>query len=234
MKKEKPDIKSVIFKRVALFLFGILLPVIAFSASNNIMLRLPDVYQYEFKSSDCLKNVDVPYNDDDMGEFISDFMIWKNQNLEIREVDLETNEAIGENVFSHEEVVFAKKVRSILDKKAIILVLSLIYCISILIYAIAKWEKENIRQGLKYGIRFFMIMLIIYLGIYMKLENSPFMVMEKLGYAISEGDLLPQIITENMVLRLYLLVGIGAIVIMGIIWYAIRKITEPKRVFSRI
>ncbi len=54
-----------------------------------------------------------------------------------------------------------------------------------------------------------------------------------LAYKCEDDGLLFKIITDELILRIYLITGIISVVIAGILWYVIRKIIEPKLVFSR-
>jgi len=59
------------------------IPIISLFAALNIVLRLPDLYDYEFNSAEITKEIELGMKDDEVGAFFSDFMLYKNDTFDL-------------------------------------------------------------------------------------------------------------------------------------------------------
>lgn len=208
---------------------AVTIPLTSFCLGANIVTRMPDVYQYEFKATDALKNFDFNKNDDEMGEFISDFMVGKQAKFQL----LIEDEEKPQPVFTENEMSAMGNARKYMNITAVFGFISLVLMVvSFIILKRYEFDKE-IRKQFKLGAIIFACLIVGYLVSFYVAAKTGHSLLDMLGYVPDEEDLLPQIMTEGLQKRLYYFTAIISTVTMGIIGYIMFKITEPKRIFSR-
>ncbi|MHC1724122.1 MAG: hypothetical protein AB9836_13065 [Aminipila sp.] len=208
---------------------AVTIPTTSFCLGANIVTRMPDVYQYEFKATDSLKNFDLNKNDDEMGEFISDYMFGKQAKFQL----LIEDEDKPQPVFTNNEMSAVANGRKYMNIVAALGFVSFVLMVvSFIMLKKYEFDKE-IRKEFKLGTIIYACLIVGYLiGFYMAAKTGHSL-LDMLGYMPDEEDLLPQIITEGLQVRLYYSTAVVSTVIMAILGYAMFKITEPKRIFSR-
>lgn len=205
------------------------IPLSAFCLGTNIVTRMPDVYQYEFKATDALKHFDLNKDNDEMGKFISDFMLGKEKEFQLMVGD----EDRPQQAFNNNEIAAVERARMYINILAVIGVLAVLLVIAGLI-VLKKYELDGeIRKDLKFGIMIYVALMAVYLvGFYVAVKTGH-SVMDMLLYAPEEKDLLPGIVTEGLTKRIYLSAAGVSTIIMAILGYGVHKLTEPRRMFSR-
>ncbi|QHI71912.1 DUF1461 domain-containing protein [Aminipila terrae] len=208
---------------------AVTIPITSFCLGANIVTRMPDVYQYEFKATDVLKNFDLNKNDDQMGEFISDFMTGKIAKLQI----IKEDDDRPQSVFTKNEMLAAANARKYMNILAAIGIMALIFMVvSFIMLKKYEFDKE-IRRQFKLGAIIYGCLIVAYVAGYFIAAKTGHSLGDLLGYIPHEDDLLPQIITDGLKRRLFYSTAVVSTIIMGILGYIIYKITEPKRIFSR-
>lgn len=208
---------------------AVAIPMTSFCLGANIVTRMPDVYQYEFKATDALKNFDLNKNDDEMGEFISDFMFGKQAKFQL----LIEDEDRPQPVFTENEMAAVANARKYMN---IVAALGLIACVLMVVSFIMlkKYEfNREIRKEFKLGTIIYACLIVSYLVGFYAAAKTGHSLLDMLEYVPDEDDLLPQIMTAGLQARLYYSTAVVSTIIMAILGYAMFKITEPKRIFSR-
>lgn len=218
----------VLFKTLAV-LFVITVPVTAICASANVVMRMPDVYQYEFKSTNALNSFGLEKSDDEMGEFISDFMMGKEKEFQIWVGDEEKPQA----VFNEGEVAAASRARLITNVIAVFGAVSAVGMAASFIVLKRNDFNREIRIQFKKSTAVYAVMVIIYLAGLFVMYNMGYTFSDILGYVPAEGDLAPQIITAGLMRKVYIMIAAISALLMGLIGYFVFKVTEPKKIFSR-
>ncbi len=218
-------------KHIVFFIFSLVLPIVVFAVSSNILLRVPDVYQDEFKSSENIQNIGIPYTNNQMGDFVSDFMFYSTDSLEL--VDFEKGTKLENFTFSENENDFAINFRRALTIFLIIGGIMAVYIAGVVIWSIKKDQIKVLKKSIKNSIYFYILMMANYISFFFIFRNNPFHLFKRFGYYNAENDLLPQIITEHLILKLYVVVGIGTLLLIFGIIYFLNKLIAPKKVFSR-
>ncbi len=219
-----------IIKTVVLIFFSICLPFVAFMVSANLVVRMPDVYQYEFKASNFDENTELPYSNNEISNLISDFMIWNNDNLSLHSI---SEEQIGEYEFSKKEVRLAEKIRRVLDIEAFFSVILVVYSIIVLIYGRKKLHDKEMRKYINGSLKIYLGFMILYFGFFFFINKNPFVLLTSFDYQMNEHEILYQIVSKTLLLRIYIVIGIVATIIMGVCSYILMKLFKPKRVFTR-
>ncbi|MFV0515961.1 MAG: hypothetical protein ACK5MV_01020 [Aminipila sp.] len=205
------------------------IPFTCFCIGVNIVTRMPDVYQYEFKATDALKSFDFNKNNDEMGEFISDFMIGKEKQFQIIAGDEDRPQA----VFSENEMLAAATARKYVNIIAIVgLFFSILTVVSIVVMKRYELDKE-IRKKFNMGAIIYAGLLLTYLiGFFIMAKTGHYMC-NMLSYTPMEEDVLPGIMTAGLTTRIYFSIAGVSTIVIAILGYIIYKLTAPKRIFSR-
>ncbi|MBN7773709.1 DUF1461 domain-containing protein [Clostridium aminobutyricum] len=220
-----------IFLRILSILLVVAIPIVTICLGINVATRMPDVYQYEFKSTDILDSMNIDLTDDEMGEFISHFMMGRTSQFQLWTEDDDKPDP----VFSNDEMAAASQLRHDLN---VLTIVSMILIIPMLIAFILLRRKELNQEIRKYycrGLLLYVILLIVAVISITLLSSAEFTIWHLTDYVVKEEttDLLPQLITEGLVRKIELASLCISGVFMGIIGYVIYKITAPKRIFSR-
>ncbi|MGN0710242.1 MAG: hypothetical protein ACI4LO_00670 [Anaerovoracaceae bacterium] len=219
---------KILLKTFAIML-AVTIPLTSICLSINIAVRMPDVYQYEFKATNALKNLELGKGNDEMSEFISDFMMGKEKEFQIWKGDEDRPSA----AFSEEETAAALRARMIANIVAVVGVLSIAGMTAAFV---TLWKNElngEIRKQFKKGVAIYAAVMIIYFVAFAVTSRMGYSFGDILGYAPSEEDLLPQIITASLINRICFVIAAISGVIMAIMGYFVFKVTEPKKIFSR-
>lgn len=215
--------------RILSVVLAVTIPVTSFCLGANVVTRMPDGYQYEFKATDALKHINLEKNNDEMGEFISDFMIGKELEFQLGVRD----EDRFQTMFTENEMIAAANARKYMNIVAVIGAISLVLMVtSFIILKKHKFDRE-IRKEFRRGTIIYMVLMIGYLVGFYVVNKIGYSFWDMLIYVPGENDLLPQIITDKLMKHLYFFVAIVSTIIMAIVGYVMYKITEPKRIFSR-
>lgn len=214
-----------IFKILAVGL-AVGLPLLSLSLSMNIVLRMPDVYEYNFKATENLADIGIEKSDEEMGRRISDFMLMKRDSLSDTEED-------GQFKLSEPETEKLLRWRGVVNGTAVMALLSVVISVAAIVFFKKKELDEELRRQLKKGIYLYLYFGLLYCGIYIVLSKAGYPVHELLTGSIPSETVLKQLMGPALVRVLYFAVAIVATVIMGILAYIVKSITKPKRIFSR-
>ena len=208
---------------------AVTIPITSLCLGINIATRMPDVYQYEFKAADVLHNLDLEKDNDQMGKFISDFMIGKTAEWQI----ITEDEDRTQRSFNENEMMAAATARKDINIVAAIGILALILMVTSFVM-LKKYDfNKEIRKRFKLGAVIYVCLIAVYIAGFLIAAKTGHSLGDMLGYKPHEDDLLPQIITGELQRGLLYSSAVVSAVIMGIFGYIIYKITEPKRIFSR-
>lgn len=214
-----------IFKILAVGL-AVGLPLLSLSLSMNIVLRMPDVYEYNFKATENLADIGIEKSDEEMGRRISDFMLMKRDSLSDTEED-------GQFKLSEPETEKLLRWRGVVNGTAVMALLSVVISVAAIVFFKKKELDEELRRQLKKGIYLYLYFGLLYCGIYIVLSKAGYPVHQLLTGSIPSETVLKQLMGPALVRVLYFAVAIVATVIMGILAYIVKSITKPKRIFSR-
>ncbi|MBE6033218.1 MAG: DUF1461 domain-containing protein [Clostridiales bacterium] len=208
---------------------AVTIPITSFCLGANIVTRMPDVYQYEFKATNLLKHFDFDKNNDEMGDFISDFMIGQIAEFQLVSGD----EDRPQPVFSENEMTAAANARKYMNIVAALGILALAVMVGSFIMLKKYALDKEIRKDFKVGTIIYIGLIAVYLIGFFVAAKTGHSLSDMIGYVPDEKDVLPQIITEGLRTRLFLSAPVVSTIMMAIMGYVMFKITEPRRIFSR-
>lgn len=206
------------------------LPISTICLANNLAARMPDLYQYELKSTEILNELMIEQNEDELGAFFSEFMLKKTDKFQI-EYQFGDN---TDNLFTPEEQKTMQGFRKATD----LVLWSGIGTLILAFLALFLLYKQNLKQLIrsaffKAGILFAVLgsavlasaligpLLGIQYEMLFNYELKPFLVLHQL---------LPVSFFRHLGEATVGLAFIG----MGLLWYFIWKITKPRRIFGSL
>ncbi len=206
------------------------IPVFSLTAGANLVLRMPDVYQYEFKSTDALRNIPAGMNSDEMGEFISDYMMGKTSDFQVFYGD----EAKPSSLFTQEEIDAAARTRVLAGWVLAVCLLALILMLLGIFMLMKNGFGEEIRKRLKRAFMVFGGLVVAYVVVLTcggKLLNLK--LLGFLSYVPLDEDYYSALFCQGLQTKILIMVPVISAIIMGLIVYVLHKVTEPKMIFTR-
>lgn len=221
--------KSVPWARILAPLLFITIPLFVIMTVDNTLLRLPDLYEYHFLSSEILDERMVAAGEDDVSQLMSDFLLHKTDQFQMKE-DLEYMPA---EVFTKADGAMISELRSLLDTQAIIGALMLILTIVLIVFLIRQKERDLLLKTFYYSLPIFVIMKTIEITLMMfgSLRNRVFGIptIETAG----AEDLIPALLDNSFFRALAIAESLLCLVVLGIIYYVIFNIAGHKTTFRR-
>lgn len=219
--------KFIKFSNIFIIVF---LPIASLCLSLNLVVRMPDVYQYVFKSDRQLAQLSLSVSDDEVGALISDFMFGKQVDWNIKAGE-EPEEKIS--IFNQAEINYLKDIRLRLN------ITLAIGVVSLLIFILTVWrlkkreEGELIRKALKNASIVYLFIVAVLIVFFIVNSFSNFSIwINKLDHMVVSEEFYT-IFTLTMLKYLYWMWIFASIIFMVVGVYAVLKLTQPKRIFSR-
>ena len=204
------------------------IPVSIICLANNLTTRLPDLYQYELKSTQVLNDLSVEEKEDEMGQFFSDYMLGKSKKFQI-EYQFGDN---TDNLFSSNEQQTMEKFKSLSNLILFTGLIALFFALVSYFLIYKQNLKILLRQTFSNSAIFFVVLIS---GITLATFLSPLIKIQYaylFDYEIKTFLALPKLLPESFFMHSALTtVGIS-IIIMLIVWYFTWKITKPRRIFG--
>jgi len=203
-------------------------PVSIICLANNLTTRMPDLYQYEFKSTEILKDLSVEKNEDEMGQFFSEFMLGKTQKFQI-EYKFGDN---TDNLFTHDEQNTMGKFKSMSNTILFTGLVALLF--SLVSYFLL--YKQNLKMLLRRTFSRAVIIFAASVGaITLATFLSPLIKMQYallFDYELKTFLVLPKLLPKSFFIHSALATVVLSIIAMMLLWYFTWKITKPRRIFG--
>ena len=211
-------------------LIVILVPVVTICLSANIVTRMPDVYQYTFKSTEQLESANLTVQSDELGDMISAFMIGKSVDFKV----LQGNNADESADFLQaEDMRILKNLRFWLNLLLVLGIAGLIVLISVFVVSKDVEEGDIVNRAIKRAIVSSAITFLMMFICWVINLLSGFAVWKNLLIYMGGSENLKMVITLSLLKYLYVAWSVVTGVLAVIVLYAASKFTEPKRMFSR-
>ncbi|MDR0885693.1 MAG: hypothetical protein LBN22_04970 [Clostridiales Family XIII bacterium] len=224
---DKADVAITVLSRLSGVLIAIILPLFLISAITNVLVRIPDMYTYEFTQSNLHTEMRMDISDDNLAEYFSDFIAHKN--------DLSLNTAfqgVERNVFTVGDIHILTKARYALDVSliaAIIMFILLVLC-SLMLFV------NNQKKILRYTSAACIPITLCYVAAYVALiAYTPIrdrLQLYVFRYSFTGDDSIPLLLTDNFYRLIAAIVAIASLIIVLFIRSFIKKRTVVKRMFD--
>ena len=204
------------------------MPVSIICLANNLTTRMPDLYQYELKSTEVLSDLSVEKNEDEMGQFFSEYMMGKTQKFQI-EYQFGDN---TDNLFASDEQQSMEKFKSSSNVILFTGLVALFFSLTsfFLLY------KQNLKMLIRRTFSRAAIIFAAFVGaITLATFLSPLIKIQYaflFDYEIKPFLVLPKLLPKSFFIHSALTTVGLSIIIMLILWYFIWKITKPRRIFG--
>ena len=69
--------------KIILVILTVCIPFVTLITAFNVVLRMPDLYVYEFNNTEITSEIDLEMTGDELGHFFSDFMFGKQDEFKL-------------------------------------------------------------------------------------------------------------------------------------------------------
>ena len=206
----------------------ICIPVASICVAYNLSARLPDLYQYQFKSSEVIGALSLEMDENQLGEFFSQYMTGESDKFQIEY-------QFGENtdkLFTGDEQETMLKFR----EKADIVFLAGGIALGLALLSYFLIYKQNLKMLLRKSFNKALVLYVLLAAtIFILTFVEPVIKMEYarlFPYAMKDFLVLPQLLPlKFFVYNAWATVALS-LIIMLFSWYFTWKITKPRRIFG--
>ena len=216
------------FNLLSSILLVILIPLTIIVLTDNITLRMPDMYQYHFNDSEVLDEIDYYFPGTQMSsEIASYFSSFSNDKFQV----YENNGIYQDPVFPHTDRLFMEKVKYILNFALGVGLLCLIAMVAIYIYLYKNGYKKALRNRCKVSFAL-TVALFILQGILISRKSIRLWIYtDIIGLKLSESTVIGVILGGQFYSTYLLFSAIIGAVLTGIMFYTSFRLTRPPRIF---
>lgn len=209
---------------VALILF---VPLISILSASNLVLRLPDMYVYQFNSMDLTNEMNLEMTSEELGNFFSNYMLGKED-----EFAIDTSYVGKEGPqFTAEENAIMRHFRGVLNHSLLVLFILTLLGLVMYIMLFRDDRKEALRVALKCAFFFYLLLLIIGLVGYFIPATRASLYSFIFQYPLQKEGLLTLIFTDSMAKTCLGAMVVVSAVVLGALASLTWRITRPKRMF---
>lgn len=218
-----------VFDRILFIVIAVCIPVITVFGAVNVVLRMPDLYTYEFTNKEITKEIDLGIKDEELGQFFSDFMTDSKKpfSLVAEYADRE------QQVFSKNEQLSMENMRKLLNNSLFIIGGALVLAVGSYWILLMKKYKYELRVAFKGGIAVFAaLQVMIYILFFMNVSRAFFYNLIFTG-TFGKDDALPHMLTQHFGNLSVFASSAVAIVFMIILASLTWRLTKPRRMFCQ-
>ena len=217
---------KIVYKIFVIVLI-VCIPFVSIFAATNIVLRMPDLYVYEFNKTQITKEIKLDIHVDKLGSIFSDFMIHKNEVFELKaEYQGREQEVFDVNAQEDMDNLRSQLNIILIILGAMLLILTIIYWI-----LIANKKKTDLRNGFKGGVVLF-VFIIILLTMAFNIEAVREMIYQYIFITPLDKDNVLSLLLTKQFARDLLIAGTAvATIILGILASITWSMTKPRRMF---
>lgn len=212
--------------KIFLAILVICIPIASILAAGNIVLRIPDLYVYEFTNAQITNEINLGITDEELGGFFSDYMLMKKDNFDLY-AEFRDRE---QSVFGTGEQIAMENARELLNKTLIGLGITILILVILYWLVLSKKLKPELRTTFKGGVIIFGLIGVISIILF-KLPVSETIVQSIFVYNFGGDDVLPLMLTRKFAGDGLTAVLIASMVILAIIGSVTWKLTKPRRMF---
>lgn len=216
-----------IFNRIIFGLLILAIPLVALSASANLVLRLPDLYKFELERTEVARDINLNLSGEELSDFISEYMCGKEESFQLK-AEYDGRE---KNIFTATEEAVMSQFRNIMDISRIVLGALFIFVLLAYWHLLRQKRKEALRFAYKAGVITYIVLAAI-LTVGFLVESLRGMIMDfAIGGHFAPEDLLPQLFGNTIILEATIIIIIISAIIMVIGRAITWRLTKPERIF---
>lgn len=217
-----------ILNLIVTIILVISIPVSIICLANNLTTRMPDLYQYELKSTQILNDLTVDKNEDEMGQFFSDYMLGRSEKFQIEY-------QFGDNT---DKLFTPNEQKTMLKYKQTSNSIFLVGIVALLLALVSYFllYKQNLKILLRKTFFNASILFTLLIGLISLAAFLPPLIKIQYAYLfdyeIKTFLVLPKLLPETFFMHSALTTVVISVIIMIIVWYFTWKITKPRRIFG--
>ena len=206
----------------------ICIPLISIFAAFNVVLRMPDLYVYEFNKTEITKEIKLNIENDELGGVFSDFMLGKNKVFQLN-AEYEGREL---EIFSINDQKNMENLRHLLN--IMLIVMGVMFVITFISYwiLISMKNKLDIRNAFKGGVILYSsITILSFLAFYISFLRD---IIYKFIFIspMKEDSVLSLMLTKHFANDCLIAGSVIAAIILIIFASITWNLTKPRRMFG--
>lgn len=205
----------------------ITIPVCVIMATDNTLMRLPDLYKYHLLSSKILSERMITADEDKVAQLISDYMVHKTNKFQMKE-DLDY---MPDDLFTIADGQMMHQIRDLVDIELMLGLFSLVVTIAIITYLVRRREKDLLLKSFYLCLPVFVIMQIadVFVLLFRPIRNRVF----SIPTSDDAVNLLPALLNYSYFKLLTLAEVALSILLLGLIYYLVLNLSGRKSMFRR-
>jgi hypothetical protein len=220
--------KAFPWHKLAVPVLVFFLPLFVLLAADNLVFRLPDMYNYHMLDTEILNEKMISAGEEDVARMISGYMTHRTDEFQMKE-DLEY---LPDNLFTEADGAMAARMRQALDIKGLLAAAAMALSVACGAVLWKLKERDWILRAFYYSLPVFLVFGIIN-GAGLLLGGLRSGIYGILPAVEGGADLLPAILDKGF-FGLSVLAGGGiSLVFLGLVYYAVFMISGRKVTFRR-
>lgn len=220
--------KAFPWHRLVLPILVFFLPLFVLLAADNLVFRLPDMYNYHMLNTEILNEKMISASEGDVAQMISGYMTHRTDEFQMKE-DLAY---LPDNLFTQADAKMAARMRQALDIKGMLAFAAMAVSAACVAALLKLKERDLILRAFYYSLPVYVVFGIIN-GAGLLQGGLRAGIYGILPAADEGADLLP-VILDGGFFGLSVLAGGGiSLVLLGLVYYAVYMISGRKVTFRR-
>lgn len=221
--------KKIPVEQLLAIILVISIPLAAICISSNVVLRLPDVYQYNLRSTQALNKTGRVIKEEKVIKLFGDFMQGKTDDFKLKE-DVSYQ---PENVFSKADQRAMTNLRNALNVMLVIGILS--FLLTVLGYFfLIRWRKKELqRRAFKKAAALFLILTILNTAMKLVPRLRDITWGQLFNMKFPKRDVLVQILEKSFAFHVTLFEVLLSLILMALLGYMTWQVAGRKKLFKK-
>lgn len=209
-------------------IFMVLLPIIILIFSTNFVLRTNTFYSFYLTKSEITREIPYEISNDKLSKHFGEFMKHKKEDFQIKE----DSRYKPQDIFSKRAINVMDSFRSFMDKTLIFGIILLGITIAIVFYLIKEKEKRLIYESFESSLIWYIVVVGAFLIANVVPAVSKMIFRVFYGVRFEVGDVLIQLLDNNLMIYFSVASTIVSAIIMGATFYLMYSLFSYHKMFK--
>lgn len=216
-----------IIYNILLVVLIICIPFVSLITSFNVVLRMPDLYVYEFNNTEITDEIDLEVTGDELGHFFSDYMFGKNQEFKLFAEYRGREQA----VFGTGEQISMEHARKLLNISLFALAGFVFFTIIGYAVFLLKKRKLALRYAFKGAVIFYIVLIVLIIIAFHVTAVRESLHQLIFIYPSGADDVMPLVLTKKFAGDSITAGIVGGSILLIMLASITWKATKPRRMF---
>lgn len=217
-----------VFLRFLLILNMMLIPVIAFSAADNLLSRMPDLYSYSFTERQISKELPTSQSDQELAGAFSSYLAGQTDMLEIL-----SDDDPPQSLVTEEEQASMDQFKQTLDRTTIGAGVALILVLILSIFLLYHDFKYELRESYKWSWLFYLMYGTVTVALTLAPMTREFLVRQLFLEPWPIEGVLAQLVDRTFFNHYILFHYLISLVMMLLFGFLVWNVTKSRRIFRQ-